>query len=394
MDVIYDHYFNIIYNWSVKKTNNREDAEDLTNSIFLAIFEYLNKDIEVKKIENLIWKIARNIWCTKAKKYIKEKNNISYDETYEYGYEDITIDKIIYKEIINEIDNYNLSENEIKVFKLYYIKDLSIKEIKEKCSNYIIKTIFIGGGTPSYLETKELEKLLKVIKNLNLSKDIEYSMECNPGTLTKEKLMVMKKSGVNRISFGLQSCNNKLLKEIGRIHTFEEFLENYNLARDIGFENINVDLMYGLPNLTVDLWKETLEKVCDLRPDHISAYSLIIEEGTAFYSLYNKNKLNLPSEDDERIMDKLTKDILKERGYHQYEISNYAKEGYECIYNIQIMEEKQSNYALGAGSISKFVYVDEDRIERVENVKNVEQYIDRVDEMIERKRKEIYQNVN
>ena len=132
MDVIYDHYFNIIYNWSVKKTNNREDAEDLTNSIFLAIFEYLNKDIEVKKIENLIWKIARNIWCTKAKKYIKEKNNISYDETYEYGYEDITIDKIIYKEIINEIDNYNLSENEIKVFKLYYIKDLSIKEIKEK----------------------------------------------------------------------------------------------------------------------------------------------------------------------------------------------------------------------------------------------------------------------
>lgn len=132
MDVIYDHYFNIIYNWSVKKTNNREDAEDLTNSIFLAIFEYLSKDIEVKKIENLIWKIARNIWCTKAKKYIKEKNNISYDETYEYGYEDITIDKIIYKEIINEIDNYNLSENEIKVFKLYYIKDLSIKEIKEK----------------------------------------------------------------------------------------------------------------------------------------------------------------------------------------------------------------------------------------------------------------------
>ena len=227
--------------------------------------------------------------------------------------------------------------------------DALIKEIKEKCSNYIIKTIFIGGGTPSYLETKELEKLLKVIKNLNLSKDIEYSMECNPGTLTKEKLMVMKKSGVNRISFGLQSCNNKLLKEIGRIHTFEEFLENYNLARDIGFENINVDLMYGLPNLTVDLWKETLEKVCDLRPDHISAYSLIIEEGTAFYSLYNKNKLNLPSEDDERIMDKLTKDILKERGYHQYEISNYAKEGYECKHNIVYW--KCDNYlGLGPGA--------------------------------------------
>lgn len=132
MDIIYDEYFEKIYNWSVKKTNNREDVEDLTNSIFLAIFEYLNKNVEIEKLENLIWKIANNIWCAKAKKYIKEKNNVSYDETHEYGYEDITVDKIIYKEIINEIDNYNLSENEINIFKLYYINDLSIKEIKEK----------------------------------------------------------------------------------------------------------------------------------------------------------------------------------------------------------------------------------------------------------------------
>lgn len=132
MDIIYDEYFDKIYNWSVKKTNNRADAEDLTNNVFLAIFEYLNKNTEIEKLENLIWKIANNIWCTKAKKYIKEKNIISYDETYEYGYEDITVDKIIYKEIINEIDNFNLSKNEIKVFKLYYINDLSIKEIKEK----------------------------------------------------------------------------------------------------------------------------------------------------------------------------------------------------------------------------------------------------------------------
>ena len=132
MDVIYDEYFDKIYNWAVKKTNNRYDAEDLTNSVFLAIFEYLNKNIEIAKIENLIWKIANNIWCTRAKKYIKEKNNISYDETYEYGYEDITVDKIIYKEIINEIDKYNLSENEIKIFNLYYVDNLTIKEIKEK----------------------------------------------------------------------------------------------------------------------------------------------------------------------------------------------------------------------------------------------------------------------
>ena len=129
MDTVYDKYFDVIYNWSVKKTNNRFDAEDLTNSIFLAIFEYLNKNIEIQKMDNLIWKIANNIWCTKAKKYIKEKGNISYDDYNVISYEDISIDKIIYKEIINDIDKYNLTDNEKKVFELYYINDLSIKEI-------------------------------------------------------------------------------------------------------------------------------------------------------------------------------------------------------------------------------------------------------------------------
>ena len=132
MDKVYDEYFDKIYNWSIKKTNNREDAEDLTNSVFLSIFEYLNKDINVEKLENLIWEIAYNIWCTRAKKYIKEKNNVNYDMSYELGYEDITIDKIIYREIINDIDKIGLSENEIKIFKLYYLKDLSIKDISNK----------------------------------------------------------------------------------------------------------------------------------------------------------------------------------------------------------------------------------------------------------------------
>lgn len=132
MDKVYDEYFDKIYNWSIKKTNNREDAEDLTNSVFLSIFEYLNKDINVEKLENLIWKIAYNIWCTRAKKNIKEKNNVNYDMPYELGYENITIDKIIYREIINDIDKIGLSENEIKIFKLYYLKDLSIKDISNK----------------------------------------------------------------------------------------------------------------------------------------------------------------------------------------------------------------------------------------------------------------------
>lgn len=217
-------------------------------------------------------------------------------------------------------------------FREEYIEAL-VKEIEEKCSNYLIKTIFIGGGTPSYLEERELKKLLIKVSKLNLSENLEYSIECNPGTINEEKLKIMKNYGVNRISFGLQSCDDELLKKIGRIHTFEEFLDNYHLARKIGFNNINIDLMYGLPNLSIENWKNTLEKICDLKPEHISAYSLIIEEGTAFYSLYNKNKLNLPSEDDERIMDKLTKDILKERGYHQYEISNFSLNEKECEHN-------------------------------------------------------------
>ena len=135
MDKIYDEYYYEIYNWAVKKTNNKEDAEDLTNNVFLSIFEYLNKNISVEKLENLIWKIAYNLWCTKAKKYIKEKNSIPFDETFQNGYEIDMIDKIIYKEIITNLDNIGLTENEKKAFELYYINDLSIKEISNTLNN-------------------------------------------------------------------------------------------------------------------------------------------------------------------------------------------------------------------------------------------------------------------
>ena len=135
MDKIYDEYYYKIYNWAIKKTNNKEDAEDLTNNVFLSIFEYLNKNISVEKLENLIWKIAYNLWCTKAKKYIKEKNNVSFDETYQSGYETDMIDKIIYKEIITNLDNIGLTENEKKAFELYYINDLSIREISNSLNN-------------------------------------------------------------------------------------------------------------------------------------------------------------------------------------------------------------------------------------------------------------------
>ena len=131
MDKIYDEYYYKIYNWSIKKTNNKEDAEDLTNSVFLAIFEYFSKNIEIQKIENLIWKIAYNLWCTKAKKYIKEKNNLNFNEDSKIGYEIEMIDKIIYREIINNLDSIGLTQKEKKSFKMYYINDLSIKEISK-----------------------------------------------------------------------------------------------------------------------------------------------------------------------------------------------------------------------------------------------------------------------
>ena len=132
MDAIYDEYFDKIYNWSIKKTNNKEDAEDLTNSVFLAIFEYFNKDIKVEKLENLIWKIAYNLWSTKAKNYIKEKNNTEFDEEYQSADNTDMLDKVIYREIVNNLDNVGLTTNEKKAFELYYINDLSIKEISEK----------------------------------------------------------------------------------------------------------------------------------------------------------------------------------------------------------------------------------------------------------------------
>ncbi|MBS5937182.1 oxygen-independent coproporphyrinogen III oxidase [Clostridium sartagoforme] len=245
-----------------------------------------------------------------------------------------------------------------------YVKALC-KEIEEKAIDYKIKSIFIGGGTPSYLETKEIAKLLKTISKLDLEEGMEFTMECNPGALAEEKLKTMIEGGVNRISMGLQAVQNSLLKDIGRIHTFKEFTENFNLARKVGFKNINVDLMFGLPNQSFDEWKESLETIADLNPEHISAYSLIVEEGTAFYKLWERNKLILPTEEDERRMYSETKEILKAKGYHQYEISNYSKEGYECYHNKVYWESK--NY-LGVGSASTS-FIDGKRIKNIENVK-------------------------
>lgn len=251
-----------------------------------------------------------------------------------------------------------------------YIKALQ-KEILDKAKDYVVRSIFIGGGTPSYLDELSLENLLITLNKLNLKGDIEFTMECNPGTLNRKKLDIMKKYGINRLSIGLQSAKNSILKKVGRIHNYEEFKNNYFLARGMGFNNINVDLMFGLPDQTIEDWRASLVEIAKLKPEHISAYSLIIEEDTCFYELYDQGKLNLPEEEEERDMYLLTKEILSKYDYHQYEISNYAKEGKECFHNKVYWK---CNEYLGLG-VSASSFVNE---KRIKNIDSIEDYIQKV----------------
>ncbi|TQQ85718.1 oxygen-independent coproporphyrinogen III oxidase [Peptacetobacter hominis] len=233
-----------------------------------------------------------------------------------------------------------------------YIKALEKEiEIYSKMDNKRkIDTIFLGGGTPSILKPDEIESIFeKLNSSFDISEDAEITMECNPGTLDEEKLNAMKKSGVNRLSIGLQAVQNDILEYIGRIHTFEEFEKTYNLVRKCGFDDVNIDLMYNLPNQREKEWMETLEKVVSLNPEHISAYSLILEEGTELCDMYERGEFTLSGDDTDIKMYRYTIDYLKKNGYMQYEISNYAKPGKECRHNI--IYWKCDNYiGLGAGA--------------------------------------------
>ncbi len=200
-----------------------------------------------------------------------------------------------------------------------------------------VSSVFVGGGTPSILESAQIVRIFEALRtHFRIEETAEISMEANPGTVTEEKLRDYRRAGINRLSFGLQSADDGELRALGRIHTYEEFLEGYRLARKCGFDNINVDLMSALPLQTVDSWLATLRTVAALEPEHISAYSLIIEEGTPFYEQYGDGRGDgiLPDEDAEREMYHQTKRVLRELGYERYEISNYAKPGRECRHNI------------------------------------------------------------
>ena len=224
------------------------------------------------------------------------------------------------------------------------------------CEKYWINTVFIGGGTPTCLEPRHLERIGKGLKKLFTAvgnEPIEFTIEANPGTITKAHVQVMREMGVNRISLGLQSAQNNELKALGRIHTYEEFVESYKLLRKNGFDNINIDLMADIPEQTLESYQDTLEKVLVLEPEHISSYSLIIEEGTPFYQMEEEGKLLIPDEEMDRKMYELTQKLLAGNGYVRYEISNYAKKGRECRHNLTYWQMGEY-LGLGLGASSYF----------------------------------------
>ncbi len=273
-----------------------------------------------------------------------------------------------------------------------YVQSLcqKIRAQRELAKAYCVTSVFIGGGTPSLLEIDLLEEIFAALRETFLFGPVtdeaetgapnapgsawpvqpEITLEANPGTVTAEKLDVYRRLGINRLSIGAQSADDKELMTLGRIHKYSDFQETYRLAREAGFTNINVDLMSGIPGQTIESWHQTLHAVADLGPEHISAYSLIIEEGTLFYDLYGPDAPasrraggltetsteevpvpQLPDEDTERQMYYDTKEILEKYGYHRYEISNYAKPGYECRHNLGYWERAEY-LGFGAGAAS------------------------------------------
>lgn len=204
--------------------------------------------------------------------------------------------------------------------------------------NVKIKTIYIGGGTPSFIDGKYIEKIMNIFNKENV---VEATIEVNPGSASLEKLKKYKECGINRLSIGLQSTEDRLLKKIGRIHNYNDFLATYNLAREVGFDNINVDLMIGLPGQTIEDVKSSLNKVINLNPSHISVYSLIVEENTIIYNLIEQNKIVLPDEELERNMYWYVKNYLELGGYEHYEISNFAKNGKKSLHNWDCWNQKE-----------------------------------------------------
>ena len=248
-----------------------------------------------------------------------------------------------------------------------------IKNSSKIVSNRKIDTIYFGGGTPSYIDSKYIVDILKTIKeNYKVRKNAEITIEVNPGTVDKEKLIAYKEAGINRLSIGLQSTHERLLELIGRIHNYEEFLDTYEYAIEAGFENINVDLMLALPTQSLDEIVSSVRKIISIKPEHISLYSLILEEGTPLYRKVQTGEFELTDEKLERHMYWRTKQLLEQAGYTHYEISNFAREGFESKHNMNCWNQ---NEYLGFG-LAAHSYFNDKRFSRTTNfkeyIKNIE----------------------
>lgn len=274
-----------------------------------------------------------------------------------------------------------LSMPESDEMKNSYVNRL-LEEIEDETNNsvynnHVVHSIFFGGGTPSILPSKQINIILcKLRESFFILEEAEITIEVNPGTVTKEKLEDYFSMGINRLSIGLQSANDQELKTLGRIHTYQDFLTTYQMARTVGFSNINVDLMSALPGQTIQSWHDTLDKIMELKVEHISAYSLIVEEETPFFQQYgeldkksNKTEfLPLPDEDTERLMYELTETVLKQHGFYAYEISNYAQSGFECKHNSSYWKRKDYiGFGIGAASLVGNI--------RRSNIRQLENYV-------------------
>lgn len=285
--------------------------------------------------------------------------------------------KCLYCDFVSFANNNDMIERYIECVKKEIIqyatenKTMSEHGLEPK---FIVKTIYIGGGTPSYIDEDYIVQIMETIKhNFEVKEDAEITIEVNPGTASKDKLEAYKKCGINRLSIGLQSTQNKILKNIGRIHTYEEFIITYAHAREAKFKNINVDLMINLPGQTLEDVKDSIKRIINLKPEHISVYSLIVEDNTPIKTLLDMHCLELASDEVERQMYWYVKETLEKHKYHQYEISNFAKEGHESKHNMDCWNQKEY---IGVG-LNASSFLDN---KRYSNISALEQYITNIEQ--------------
>ena len=284
--------------------------------------------------------------------------------------------KCYYCDFVSYPNRYEMVERYIKCLKSEIVQYANENRIMHEHGlepKFIIKTIYIGGGTPSSIDEFYILNIMETIKvNFEIAEDAEITIEVNPGTASKEKLKAYREAGINRISIGLQAVQDRLLKSIGRIHNYSDFENTFEWAREAGFDNINVDLMLALPNQTLEDLKESVKTIVNLKPEHISVYSLIVEENTKMEKMVQEGTAILPTDEEERAMYWFVKDYLEKHKYKHYEISNFAKPGFESKHNTDCWKQKEY-IGIGAAACS---FMDN---KRYSNIESLEQYIKNIE---------------